>query len=62
MPLSGNFPSFDTLKNYCYTFLTTTYVRMLGELFIVEKVKPDPLNLLVNTSVGKSFYSHNSCA
>jgi len=28
----------------------------VGGLFGVEKVKPDPLNLLVNTDVGKQPY------
>ena len=28
----------------------------MGGLFGVEKVKPDPLNLLVNTDVGKQPY------
>ena len=28
-------------------------IIMRGDYFVVEKVKPDPLNLLVNTNVGK---------
>jgi len=31
--------------------------HIAGELFAVEKVKPDPLNLLVNTSVGSDISS-----
>ncbi len=33
------------------TIFAILYVR--GDYFVVEKVKPDPLNLLVNTSAGK---------
>jgi len=30
--------------------------KIAGELERVEKVKPDPLNLSVNTGVGKQFF------
>ncbi len=40
-------PWLDLYASLCYT------ARQRGNYFVVEKVKPDPLNLLVNTSAGK---------
>jgi hypothetical protein len=34
-------------NQYCY--------YLWGDYVVVEKVKPDPLNLLVNTNVGKQI-------
>jgi hypothetical protein len=35
--------------------ISDIFKKIAGELLRVEKVKPDPLNLSVNTGVGKRF-------
>ena len=45
----------QSLENYAI-IKTIEYNLFAGGLLGVEKVKPDPLNLLVNTGVGSKFW------
>jgi hypothetical protein len=41
------------------TIISFLYTSDAGGLFGVEKVKPDPWNLTVNTGVGKQYINLN---